>query len=422
MTGLYIPGYSDFHQAAGNVRASEQNDLRQRAGQIQLQGILQQQNAVAQKQRDLAEFEASLPPAERLKFRVDPAGYLKSVRPDPQGQAAMQLSGLLSTGGYQAPPGTPATDGAAGPADSVALSDQEALARLGVRVNPDGSMTQVSQAPPMAVNVPNPANVRALAVAAEPKQAISEILRQQRPQPQRPVQESPLARLMRERDSLPEGDPRRVAYDRHIEKLSTHQPPVNVYSQTLTPGVDAAGKPVFVQSSGRPDTPPKIVEGVSPPPQKGGEAGMSAESAGKVAMADQAILDIRGARSIIFDKDGSLNKETVAAINVPGTAGLPLHENARKAYSMLYNAMESKLRIETGAAATEREIRSILNRFLPKISDTTAVAKDKLDRLEAFMNTAIDQTKGVKKDMLKSRQSAPEGSPSIDDLLKKYGG
>jgi hypothetical protein len=151
--------------------------------------------------------------------------------------------------------------------------------------------------------------------------------------------------------------------------------------------------------------------------EKGGGAGMSAESAGKVAMADQAIMDIRGTREIIFDKDGKLNKDIVAAMNVPGTAGLPFNENARGAYSRMYNAVEAKLRIETGAAATEREIKSILNRFLPSISDSDKVAKDKIDRLEEFMNTTIDQTKGVKKELLKSRTGATSagGTPKISN-------
>jgi hypothetical protein len=137
--------------------------------------------------------------------------------------------------------------------------------------------------------------------------------------------------------------------------------------------------------------------------------GLAGESAGKIAMADQAIIDLREARKLIFDDKGNLKSETILALNVPFTAGAPGHEDARKAYSKLYNAMEAKLRIETGAAATEREIKSILNRFLPSVGDipTPAVVTDRIDRLEAFFNTTIDQTKGVRPALLKSRGTPP---------------
>lgn len=40
----------------------------------------------------------------------------------------------------------------------------------------------------------------------------------------REPRESPLAQVTRERDALPEGDPRRAIYDQHIAKLTTHAP------------------------------------------------------------------------------------------------------------------------------------------------------------------------------------------------------
>ena len=131
--------------------------------------------------------------------------------------------------------------------------------------------------------------------------------------------------------------------------------------------------------------------------------GLSGEAAGKVAMADQAVTDIRGVRNILFDKDGKLDRSLVAAMNVPFSAGVPGHANARSAYSKIQNAVSAKLRIETGAAATESEVRGILDRFLPKVSDPESVVKERLDRLEEFMNTTIDQTKGVRPEHLRSR-------------------
>jgi hypothetical protein len=83
-------------------------------------------------------------------------------------------------------------------------------------------------------------------------------------QPPAPPQ---LVQLITTRDALPQGHPNRAILDKAIEKLSTHQAPVNVYSGSLTAGVDAEGNPVFVQPSGQPGVAPRIVRGVRPPPK-----------------------------------------------------------------------------------------------------------------------------------------------------------
>lgn len=81
--------------------------------------------------------------------------------------------------------------------------------------------------------------------------------------------EKPLSEVGKLRADLDAGRITQVEYDAKVKKLTTHQPPVNVYSQSLTPGVDAQGNPVFVQGSGRPDTPPRVVPGVFPPEKAG---------------------------------------------------------------------------------------------------------------------------------------------------------
>jgi len=49
-----------------------------------------------------------------------------------------------------------------------------------------------------------------------------------------------------------------------LNKQATHAPGVNVYSPSLTPGIDPTGQPVFVQASGRPDVNPRVVPNVRP--------------------------------------------------------------------------------------------------------------------------------------------------------------
>ena len=152
------------------------------------------------------------------------------------------------------------------------------------------------------------------------------------------------------------------------------------------------------------------------------EAGVAGETAGKVSMADQAIVDIRETRRLLFDKDGNLNRKIVAAMNVPFTAGMPGNTDARMAYSKLYNAVEAKLRIETGAAATTREVESIVRRFIPSMLDSKETAADKLNRLEIFMSSTLDQVKGIRRDKLRSGGGLVNPAPAsnVDSLLKKY--
>lgn len=177
---------------------------------------------------------------------------------------------------------------------------------------------------------------------------------------------------------------------------SMRQPP---QPQPLQSVIGPDGKPILVERA-------KAV-GMQPAPTGAGEpAGLSGEAAGKVAMADQAVSDIRGARDILFP-DGKMDRAAVAAMGVPFTAGLPGHKGARDAYSRLHNAVGAKLRIETGAAATESEVKGILDRFMPRVLDDEQTAKDRMDRLETFMNTTIDLTKGVRPAALRSRAGQP---------------
>jgi hypothetical protein len=86
-----------------------------------------------------------------------------------------------------------------------------------------------------------------------------------------------IIQLMKQRDALPQGHPNRAILDAAIKKASEHQAPLNVFTGGLTEGVDAAGNRVFIQPSGRADTPPRIVAGVKPPPPKATAADVKEE-------------------------------------------------------------------------------------------------------------------------------------------------
>lgn len=121
-----------------------------------------------------------------------------------------------------------------------------------------------------------------------------------------------------------------------------------------------------------------------------GDKPLSTESAGKLAMLQQGVQDIDKASKIIFSDKG-INEDALLGANMPfGGAG----EQGKQLYSYLYNAMEGKIRVESGAAVPDSEVRRLVNRFMPKPSiygpfaDTEKTAKDKLSRLKDFLQNA----------------------------------
>lgn len=346
MATPYTPGYSEFQEAAAYRQQAEEHAMRQSMGGLKLRGILSEIQAQNDKKRSLEEFASTLPPAEQLKFRVDPAGYLKSIRPDPQRDAATALAGLLSTGGYQAPAGTPQTDGAAGPADAVAMSDQEALLKLGAKMNPDGTITMVGQAPPMSVNVPSQANVRALSVIAEPEKAIPEILRQQRPPAaQRPQQDyMPVSGGYLERQ--PDG----------TAKFVRTAPEAAPRVDPLVPVKGADGKPILLPRSEAAGMTPASLSGREDDHmlRRVMEFGKTIEKAGFAE--SYAVLD-EAARLVTPD---TVKYLAGPAAYVPDAALDKPVKNARQALSRLFNIT---LKDRSGAAVTIPEFERLKKEF-----------------------------------------------------------
>jgi hypothetical protein len=258
--GSAPPGLRGFLLSRANQQAESQHELQAMQGALGLQGLLMKQQmaplemelmrakveeAKAAPQR--AQVEALLKNAQLEKAQRD------AQQAQTQQQAQMGLAGLLS--------------GNFAPNLTGVMTDENQAREAAIAAHRAGQ--------PVNIGVPNPANVQALSVLANPQRAIPELLRQQRPQT---ANESPIGKLMRERDALPPGDPRRQLYDKAIEKQSTHQPGVNVYSGSLTPGVDTTtGQPVFVQPSGREGVEPRVIRGVAPIPKAGDEKQAQAE-------------------------------------------------------------------------------------------------------------------------------------------------
>jgi hypothetical protein len=116
------------------------------------------------------------------------------------------------------------------------------------------------------------------------------------------------------------------------------------------------------------------------------------ENAGKIASTNRAIKDIDDAEQILF-KNGKLDRSTVAAASVPGTAGLGTE--ARKLKSAIYNATDVILRLRTGAAANKSEVEKMADTFMPSILDSDESARYKITRLREMFQDAQSITKGA---------------------------
>jgi len=125
---------------------------------------------------------------------------------------------------------------------------------------------------------------------------------------------------------------------------------------------------------------------------------LSADAGGRVALAKSAMQDIQQSRALLFGRDGkSYNKKLVSqpyAASVAGFSGMPGNTDSRNLYSYMENAISGKLRMETGAATNEGEIRNVTMRFMPTPADTPQSAAAKLDRLEKFMNSTLEAIYG----------------------------
>jgi len=97
----------------------------------------------------------------------------------------------------------------------------------------------------------------------------------------------------------------------YITKQTSSQPAVNVYSGSLTPGVDAQGNPIFVQPSSRPGVDPRIVPNVFPAPKPAPAGNNPMGIVSEYEAADEIIEKMmRGIQS-----GGRLG-----AVGIPGTA------------------------------------------------------------------------------------------------------
>ena len=130
----------------------------------------------------------------------------------------------------------------------------------------------------------------------------------------------------------------------------------------------------------------------------GGPAGkLSAESAGKVALIKQGEKDIDRFSNMISNGKGGYDRIKIAAMNTYGSPG------ARNEKSTLFNAVNARLRLESGSAVPEAEVERAMATFAPNASDSNKTIKSKLERMSEFFGSA-------KEEIGQGRGSQPIGS------------
>lgn len=120
---------------------------------------------------------------------------------------------------------------------------------------------------------------------------------------------------------------------------------------------------------------------------------MNPADAAKTELLNQGIADMAEFKELIMP-GGKVNREIIAGMSVPGMAGVP-GTDSRIAYSLVYNAVEAKLRAESGAAVPETEVQRMAARFIPSPLDSDEAITSKVRRLEAFLRGSFGRIKGA---------------------------
>ena len=147
----------------------------------------------------------------------------------------------------------------------------------------------------------------------------------------------------------------------------------------------------------------------------------SPEQAGRVGAMNSAIESLQGVRDKLIKPDGTVDRTTLFTSNLFG--GLPFTEG-RDVNRLIEDAVETKLRLETGAAANKDEVKRIAQRYRPSNADSDDTIIGKLAGLERYMQQSfnvLDPTGEVRSHISGSKVGAPPVSfeQAYGELKKK---
>jgi len=122
------------------------------------------------------------------------------------------------------------------------------------------------------------------------------------------------------------------------------------------------------------------VEGGSVAPKPGA---VTPENAAKSQLIEQATSYMPQIKGFYLNKDGVVDRNNV----FNATTRMPLSQG-RQASTLILDAMEAKLRAESGAAVPEPEVKRMAKRYMPSPLDDDKTIKMKLDNLGAYLSGA----------------------------------
>ena len=204
----------------------------------------------------------------------------------------------------------------------------------------------------------------------------------------------PIGQLQAYRDSLPEGDPRREEVQKAIDKANAAP------SSGITVGIDEAGNPIMsVGGAGAIQKPPtgyrykagSNLQELEPIPGGPGEVA-SADVAGRMALLPGAREDIKVVKDLLIDPvTKKVNRAAIIAANppIPFVGALP--GQGREIDSRIEAAIDTMIRLRTGAGGSVEEMARLRNIYTPYGGDSDATVKNKIDRLDRDLSSAQEQ-------------------------------
>lgn len=161
--------------------------------------------------------------------------------------------------------------------------------------------------------------------------------------------------------------------------------------------------------------PANPASGVEPVPGGPGDT-MNVGDAAKAQMLQQGIRDVDAFESMLIKPGGAIDRELLVTMTgkLPGSTG-------RMAYSKVYNAIEARLRAESGAAVPDTEVKRMADRFVPSPLDNDATIRDKVQRLREFLAGALDKVDPSGRFNRRGHAGGNASTMSDDELLRALG-
>jgi len=127
-----------------------------------------------------------------------------------------------------------------------------------------------------------------------------------------------------------------------------------------------------------------------PDADAGDAGGFKANEAAKIQLLRGGVAALNDAKAVLFDEQGKINRSAVFGSQgflgiggTPGSAGRTMRQG-------ILEAVEAKLRAESGAAVPQTEVQRAAERFFPSPADSDEAIRLKVQRLEKFLRGTLE--------------------------------